>query len=67
MAQQNNRTADDEFQARSETIHRKKASAERGNIMPEVPKDAERARYEGLLKKAQQSGDDVSLKAHTRR
>jgi hypothetical protein len=67
MAQQNSRTAYEDFQARSETIHRKKASAERGKIMPEVPKDAERARYEGLLKKAQQSGDELSLKAHRKR
>jgi hypothetical protein len=64
VAQQNSRKAYEEFLIRSEAIHRKKASAERGKILPEVPKDADRARFDDLLKRVQQSGDDVSLKRH---
>ena len=66
MSQQNSRMAYEEFLARSEAIHRKKASAERGRIIPDLPKDAERAKFDDLLKKAQQGGDDVSLKVRSK-
>jgi hypothetical protein len=66
MALQNSRKAYDEFLVRSESIHRKKASAERGKVVPAVPRDSERAKYDELLRKAQESGDEVSLKVGRR-
>jgi hypothetical protein len=69
MAQPNSTQAYEEFLAQSEAIHRKKASAARGRIMPdeESPKDTERAIFDALVKKAQQTGDEVNLKAPKRR
>jgi hypothetical protein len=64
MTQQNSRKEYEAFLDRSETLHRKKVLAERGRTTPEAPKDAERAKFDDLLHKAQRSNDDVTLKMH---
>jgi hypothetical protein len=60
---QTSRQAFEDLLIRSDLLNRKTASAERGKIIPDVEKDADQAKFNELLKKAQRSSDDVSLKA----
>lgn len=62
MSKQTNLKAYEEFLERNESTNRKKASAARGKIAVEPAKNAERASFDKLLKKAQEGGDDSSLK-----
>lgn len=62
MSKQTNLKAYEEFLERNEALDRKRASAARGKFVPKPVKDSERAGFDKLLKKAQEGGDDTSLK-----
>jgi hypothetical protein len=63
MMPQNNRKAYDDLLIRSDAFNRKDAANEQGKILPDEEKDADQAKFNELLKRAQRSSDEMRLKA----
>jgi hypothetical protein len=63
MSQQASRQALEDHLVRADSLNRKTASADRGSILPDVENDAEQKKFNELLKKVQQSSDDLSPKS----